>query len=108
MRSLFINVLVGFFYKLDNKVHSYVWLDEYSKKEDFARYWKEEWASGLTSWRKALKISDSDVDMVDMQGLLTSLIKIGFMWRGSPPFTIWYMQLQLGKNRQHVRACAKN
>lgn len=49
--------------KLGTKVHSYFWLDEYSGKDDFARYWKEEWVSGLTSWRKALKISDSDVLM---------------------------------------------
>ncbi|KAM3702457.1 hypothetical protein ACJW31_04G027100, partial [Castanea mollissima] len=47
--------------KLGTKVHSYFWLDEYSGKDDFARYWKDEWRSGLTSWRKALKIPDSDV-----------------------------------------------
>ncbi|KAB1225218.1 hypothetical protein CJ030_MR1G025749 [Morella rubra] len=47
--------------KLGTKVHSYFWLDEYSGKDDFARYWKDEWVSGLTSWRKALKIPDSDV-----------------------------------------------
>ncbi|XVF73492.1 hypothetical protein PTKIN_Ptkin12aG0205600 [Pterospermum kingtungense] len=47
--------------KLGTKVHSYFWLDEYSAKDDFARYWKDEWVSGLTSWRKALKIPDSDV-----------------------------------------------
>ncbi|KAF3444330.1 hypothetical protein FNV43_RR14020 [Rhamnella rubrinervis] len=49
--------------KLDTKVHSYFWLDEYSGRDGFARYWKEEWVSGLTSWRKALKILDSDVAM---------------------------------------------
>jgi hypothetical protein len=37
------------------------WLDEYSGKDDFSRYWRDEWVSGLTSWRKALKIPDSDV-----------------------------------------------
>ncbi|XVE76876.1 hypothetical protein DITRI_Ditri13aG0015600 [Diplodiscus trichospermus] len=47
--------------KLGTKVHSYFWLDEYSDKDDFARYWKDEWVSGLTSWRKALKIPGSDV-----------------------------------------------
>ncbi|XWS32408.1 hypothetical protein CRYUN_Cryun23aG0157000 [Craigia yunnanensis] len=47
--------------KLGTKVHSYFWLDEYSGKDDFSRYWKDEWVSGLTSWRKALKIPDSDV-----------------------------------------------
>ncbi|KAL5860558.1 hypothetical protein ACOSQ4_001854 [Xanthoceras sorbifolium] len=47
--------------KLGTKVHSYFWLDEYSEKDDFARYWKDEWVSGLTSWRKALKIPDANV-----------------------------------------------
>lgn len=47
--------------KLGTKVHSYFWLDEYSEKDHFARYWKDEWASGLTSWRKALNILDDDV-----------------------------------------------
>ena len=47
--------------KLGTKVHSYFWLDEYSEKDDFSRYWRDEWVSGLTSWRKALKIPDSDV-----------------------------------------------
>ncbi|XP_059461660.1 uncharacterized protein LOC132190634 [Corylus avellana] len=47
--------------KLGTKVHSYFWLDEYSGKDDFSRYWRDEWVSGLTSWRKALKIPDSDV-----------------------------------------------
>ncbi|RDY11502.1 hypothetical protein CR513_03816, partial [Mucuna pruriens] len=51
--------------KLGTKVHSYFWLDEYSGKDDFARYWKNEWMSGLTSWRKALKIPDTDVLMED-------------------------------------------
>jgi hypothetical protein len=47
--------------KLGTKVHSYFWLDEYSGKDDFSRYWRDEWVSGLTSWRKALKIPDSNV-----------------------------------------------
>ncbi|KAJ1412848.1 Zinc finger, SWIM-type [Sesbania bispinosa] len=51
--------------KLGTKVHSYFWLDEYSGKDDFARYWKHEWMSGLTSWRKALKIPNTDVLMED-------------------------------------------
>ncbi|KAK4267766.1 hypothetical protein QN277_024503 [Acacia crassicarpa] len=51
--------------KLGTKVHSYFWLDEYTEKDDFARYWKNEWASGLTSWRKTLRIPDSDVVMED-------------------------------------------
>lgn len=48
--------------KLGTKVHSYYWLDEYSDKDNFYRYWKDEWKCGLTSWRQALKILDSDVD----------------------------------------------
>ncbi|KAI3945218.1 hypothetical protein MKX01_034979 [Papaver californicum] len=47
--------------KLGTKVHSYFWLDEYKGKEDFARYRKDEWMSGLTSWHRALQIPDSDV-----------------------------------------------
>lgn len=47
--------------KLGKKVHSYFWLDEYSEKDDFSRYWRDEWVSGLTSWRRALKIPDLDV-----------------------------------------------
>ncbi|KAL2455781.1 zinc ion binding [Abeliophyllum distichum] len=49
--------------KLGTQVHSYFWLDEYSGKDDFARYWKDEWMSGLTAWRKSLKIPDSNVVM---------------------------------------------
>ncbi|KAK6918635.1 hypothetical protein RJ641_017057 [Dillenia turbinata] len=48
-------------HKLGTEVHSYFWLDEYPGRDDYARYWKDEWLSGLTSWRKALKIPDSDV-----------------------------------------------
>ncbi|CAL0320107.1 unnamed protein product [Lupinus luteus] len=51
--------------RLGTKVHSYFWLDEYLGKDDFARYWKNEWMSGLTSWRKALKIPETDVLMED-------------------------------------------
>ncbi|KAL2512193.1 zinc ion binding [Abeliophyllum distichum] len=49
--------------KLGTQVHSYFWLDEYSGKDNFARYWKDEWMSGLTAWRKSLKIPDSNVVM---------------------------------------------
>lgn len=49
--------------KLGTKVHSYFWLDEYSGKDDFARYRKDEWLSGLTAWRKSLKIPDTNVVM---------------------------------------------
>lgn len=47
--------------KLGTKVHSYFWLDEYSEKNNFSRYFKDEWMSGLTYWRRALRIPDSDV-----------------------------------------------
>ncbi|KAG0478816.1 hypothetical protein HPP92_013535 [Vanilla planifolia] len=47
--------------KLGTKVHSYYWLDEYSGKDNFARYWKDEWKCDLTAWRQALKIPDSSV-----------------------------------------------
>lgn len=47
--------------KLGTKVHSYYWLDEYTGKDDFARYRKDEWKSGLTSWSLAVQIPDSDV-----------------------------------------------
>lgn len=47
--------------KLGTKVQAYFWLDEYSGKDDFSRYWKDEWASGLTAWRKSLMIPDTDV-----------------------------------------------
>lgn len=57
--------------KLGTKVHSYFWLDEYSGKDDFARYWKNEWMSGLTSWRKALKIPETDVLMEDGSAKVT-------------------------------------
>ncbi|CAA0827615.1 zinc ion binding [Striga hermonthica] len=49
--------------KLFNKVHSYFWLDEYSQKEDYERYRKDEWMSGPTAWRKSLTIPDSCVTM---------------------------------------------
>ncbi|KAL2322371.1 hypothetical protein Fmac_026750 [Flemingia macrophylla] len=57
--------------KLGTKVHSYFWLDEYSGKDDFARYWKNEWMSGLTPWRKALKIPDTDVLMEEGRAMVT-------------------------------------
>lgn len=47
--------------KLGTKVHSFFWLDEYSGKEDFARYRKDEWMSGPTAWRKSARISDANV-----------------------------------------------
>ncbi|GAB2270990.1 hypothetical protein Dimus_005846 [Dionaea muscipula] len=49
--------------KLGKRVHSYFWLDEYPGKEDFSRYSKDEWLSGLTCWYRALKIPNSDVTL---------------------------------------------
>ncbi|KAI3693415.1 hypothetical protein L6452_33250 [Arctium lappa] len=47
--------------KLGTKIQAYFWLDEYDGKDDFSRYWKDEWASGLTAWRKSRMIPDTDV-----------------------------------------------
>ncbi|XP_077252948.1 uncharacterized protein LOC143892313 isoform X2 [Tasmannia lanceolata] len=48
-------------HKLGTKVHSYYWLDEFPGKDDFARYQKDEWKSGLTLWHRASLIPDSDI-----------------------------------------------
>jgi len=48
-------------HKLGTKVHSYFWLDGYSGKDSFSRYWRSEWSSGLNPWRQGLQIPDSDV-----------------------------------------------
>ncbi|GJN24783.1 hypothetical protein PR202_gb12546 [Eleusine coracana subsp. coracana] len=50
-------------HKLGTKVHSYYWLDEYSGKDNFSRYWRSEWNSGPNPWRQGLKIPDSDVSV---------------------------------------------
>ncbi|GKG47529.1 hypothetical protein Tco_0507014, partial [Tanacetum coccineum] len=42
--------------KLSTKIHSYFWLDEYEGKDDFSRYWTDEWASDFTSWHKSRTI----------------------------------------------------
>ncbi|XP_071709525.1 uncharacterized protein [Rutidosis leptorrhynchoides] len=47
--------------KLDTKIQSYFWLDEYESKDDYSRYWKDEWASGLTAWRNSRTIPNTDV-----------------------------------------------
>ncbi|XP_023752833.1 uncharacterized protein LOC111901183 [Lactuca sativa] len=47
--------------KLATKIQAYFWLDEYEGKDDFSRYWKDEWTSGLTAWRKSRAIPDTDV-----------------------------------------------
>ncbi|KAL6844363.1 hypothetical protein ACP4OV_026036 [Aristida adscensionis] len=48
-------------HKLGTKVHSYYWLDGYSGKDNFSRYWRSEWGSGPNPWRQGLQIPDSDV-----------------------------------------------
>ncbi|XP_068650431.1 uncharacterized protein [Aristolochia californica] len=58
--------------KLATKVHSYYWLDEYSRKDDFARYQKDEWKSGLTFWRRASQIPDSSVILEHSYAKVTS------------------------------------
>ncbi|KAF8677907.1 hypothetical protein HU200_046392 [Digitaria exilis] len=47
--------------ELATKVHSYYWLDEYSGKDSFSRYWRSEWSNGPNPWRQGLQIPDSDV-----------------------------------------------
>lgn len=47
--------------KLSTKIQAYFWLDEYEGKDDFSRYWKDEWTSGLTAWRKSRAIADTDI-----------------------------------------------
>ncbi|CAN6447942.1 unnamed protein product [Victoria cruziana] len=51
--------------KLATKVHSYFWLDEYAGRNDFIRYKKLEWESGLTSWQEALLFPDSAIVLED-------------------------------------------
>lgn len=52
--------------KLGMKVYFYFWLDEYIGKDDFVRYWREEWVSGLIFFRKVLSILDFDVVIFGM------------------------------------------
>nr|POE55542.1 hypothetical protein CFP56_73799 [Quercus suber] len=88
--------------KLDTKLHSYFWLNEYSGKDDFARYWKDEWMSGLTSWRKALKIPDSDVVI---QGgcakVANQLLRIKYRLSGILVHSLVFA-IALGGNGQYV------
>ncbi|XP_030510240.1 uncharacterized protein LOC115724991 isoform X1 [Cannabis sativa] len=77
--------------KLNTKVHSYFWLDEYSGKDAFARYRKEEWVSGLTYWRKALKISDSDVVLEGRSAKVTDQLdrdRVHVVWNPGSQFGI--------------------
>lgn len=77
--------------KLGTKVHSYFWLDEYSGKDDFARYWREEWVSGLTSFRKALSIPDSHVVISGMSAKVTDkcdVNEVHVVWSPSSHFGV--------------------
>ncbi|KAJ0096007.1 hypothetical protein Patl1_15456 [Pistacia atlantica] len=76
--------------RLGTKVHSYFWLDEYSGKDDFARYWKDEWVSGLTSWRKALKIPDSNVVIEGRCAIVTD------EHEGDKAYVVWNPGSQFG------------
>lgn len=70
-------------YKLGTKVHSYFWLDKYSSKDDFLRYWKDERVNGSTLWSKALKFQIMMLSLkLDLQKWLTRLIKIELMFFG--------------------------
>ncbi|XP_031388831.1 uncharacterized protein LOC116201669 [Punica granatum] len=78
-------------HKLGTKVHAYFWLDEYSEKEHFARYKKEEWKSGLNSWRKSLTIPDSDVSIEGRCAKVTSQLdrdKVHVVWNPGSQFAL--------------------
>ena len=47
--------------KLSTKIRSYFWLDECEGKNDFSRYWKDEWATDFNAWRKSRTIPNTDV-----------------------------------------------
>lgn len=77
--------------KLGTKVHSYFWLDEYSEKDDFARYWKDEWDSGLTAWRKSFKIPDLDVIVEGRCAKVTDQLdrdRVHVVWNPGSDFAI--------------------
>ncbi|WCJ40347.1 zinc ion binding [Euphorbia peplus] len=77
--------------KLGTKVHSYFWLDEYSEKDDFARYWRDEWASDLTAWRKGIEIPDCDVVMEGRCAKVTDQLdrdKVHVVWNPGSDFAI--------------------
>ncbi|KAL5777175.1 hypothetical protein ACOSP7_010101 [Xanthoceras sorbifolium] len=76
--------------KLGTKVHSYFWLDECSEKDDFARYWKDEWVSGLASWHKALKIPDSNVVIECKSAKVTDQLD------GDKTYIVWNPGSQFG------------
>ncbi|XP_050234308.1 uncharacterized protein LOC126682614 [Mercurialis annua] len=92
--------------KLETKVHSYFWLDEYSEKEDFARYWKDEWGSGLTAWQKASKIADVDVVIEGKCAKVSYQLerdKVHVVWNPGSNFAICDCSLaEMGNLCEHV------
>lgn len=48
-------------HKLGTTVHSYYWLDEFSGKDNFSRYWRSEWKNGPNQWQQGMQIPDSDI-----------------------------------------------
>ncbi|KAF2303531.1 hypothetical protein GH714_019011 [Hevea brasiliensis] len=99
--------------KLGTKVHSYFWLDEYSEKDDFARYWKDEWDSGLTAWSKALKIPDLDVIIEGRCAKVTDQLdrdRVHVVWNPGSDFAIcdcnWAEMGNICEHVFKVIACA--
>ncbi|KAJ4964988.1 hypothetical protein NE237_016837 [Protea cynaroides] len=92
--------------KLGTKIHSYFWLDEYSGKDDFARYRKYEWMSGSTSWSEALKIPNSDVVLEGQCAKVVSQHnreKVHIVWNPGTEFAICDCEWsKMGNLCQHV------
>ncbi|XP_055961740.1 uncharacterized protein LOC130015498 [Mercurialis annua] len=100
---------------LETNVHSYFWLNEYSEKEEFARYWKDEWNSDLTAWQKASKIADMDVAMEGKCAKVSYQLdrdKTHVVWNPDSDFAICDCSLtEMGNLCEHVfkvrRMCHK-
>ncbi|XP_020531953.1 uncharacterized protein LOC18448602 isoform X2 [Amborella trichopoda] len=59
--------------KLETKVHSYFWLDEFQERNKFSRYRKDEWVEmGITSWSRASEIPDSNITLEGRDALVMS------------------------------------
>lgn len=93
-------------HKLGTKVHAHFWLDEYSEKEHFARYKKEEWVSGLTSWRKLLTIPESDVSFEGRCAKVVDQLdrdKVHIVWNPGSQFALCDCSLaEMGNLCEHV------
>ncbi|KAG6784621.1 hypothetical protein POTOM_010319 [Populus tomentosa] len=76
------------------------------EKDDFARYWKDEWVSGLTSRHKALKIPDSDVVMDGRCAKVTGQLdrdRVYVVWKPGSEFGICYCRwAEMGNLCEHV------